>query len=140
MVLLAACAHQEGFFRIGSRPQRNNNPLDLIYGNEAIRFGAERSDGRFAVFPDIDTGWNAGRRWLSIPATFTPHEVPEHYFDPVLKSTLLSGYLNASLAQVIYRFAPPSDGNNTEAYIKYVCEATGYERTTILTLDMLRVP
>jgi hypothetical protein len=126
MLVLEAFAHQEGYFKPGSRPQRNNNPLDLEYGNEAIRFGSTGSDGRFAIFPNVLTGWNAARRWLSIPA---------HIVDGILEG----GYVGATFEQVINRFAPPNE-NNTNAYIDYVCTNTGHLRTDILTLEMLVVP
>lgn len=126
MLLLEAIAHEEGFFKANSRPARNNNPGDLVYGNESIRFGATHSDGRFAVFPDIHTGYTALRRWLSIPA--------------VLKQGKLEGgYLGATIEQVIYRFAPPFE-NRSDLYLDYVTHSTGLEPHQILTLDMLAVP
>lgn len=139
MVLLAGFAHQEGFFKFGSRPQRNNNPLDLVAGDEASRFGAIKNDGRFAIFPDIDTGWMAGKRWLSIPAKLHEGEIAGYYFDPN-GTTLVGGYLGATIAQVVYRFAPPHE-NDTEAYINYLCtNVPELTRHTILTLDLLELP
>lgn len=126
MLLLEAIAHEEGFFKLNSRPARNNNPGDLMYGNEAIRFGATHSDGRFAVFPDVLTGYNALRRWLSIPAVFK-------------NGKLEGGYLGATIEQVIYRFAPPFE-NRSDLYLSYVLHVTGLEAHTILTSEMLVVP
>jgi hypothetical protein len=126
MLLLEAIAHEEGFYKVGSRPQRNNNPGDLVYGNESIRFGAVSSDGRFAIFPDLLTGWNALRRWLSIPA--------------IIKNGLLEGgYLGATIEQAIYRFAPPTE-NRSDLYLQYVTSMTGLDSHQILTLEMLEVP
>lgn len=139
MLLLEAIAHQEGFDELGSRPARNLNPGDLEYGPETVKFGATRSDGRFAIFPDIVTGWNALRRWLSIPARLVHGPVKGFWTDPN-GTTLVGGYLGATLAQAIYRFAPPSDGNNTEGYIAYVSAHAGIDRKAALTLERLTVP
>ena len=129
MVLIEAMAHQEGYF--GSdpevRPRRNNNPLDLIYGTESRSFGAKGGDPEFAIFPDAITGWRAGARWLSVPARFDR------------EGNLAGGYLGAKLRQVIFRFAPPSQ-NNSQAYLDYVCENTGYTEDTVLTAAMLQLP
>ncbi len=46
---------QEGWYP-GSRSYRNNNPGNLEYGDFAKRHGAIGSDGRFAIFPDYETG------------------------------------------------------------------------------------
>jgi hypothetical protein len=140
----------EGFNIVGSRPYRDNNPLDLMWCAEAKRFGAthgdllggphsfEGSDG-FAVFPDAPTGWRAGKWWLSVPAIFHNGLVPGHYLDPNGK-TLVAGYLGATFAQLIYRFAPPSQ-NNTEAYIAgCISRCPGLTRSTIITHDLLETP
>lgn len=126
MLLLEAIAHEEGFYKQGTRPQRNNNPGDLVYGNEAIRFGSNAHDAGYAIFPSVDIGWNALRRWLSIPAV-------------IKDGKLLGGYLGATLEQVVYRFAPPVE-NNSAAYLQYIVTETGFTASTILTLEMLGVP
>jgi hypothetical protein len=51
----------------------------------------------------------------------------------------VGGYLGATLAQVIYRFAPPNE-NDTAAYLSYVEAATGINRTEPITLEMLAIP
>lgn len=45
--------------RQGTRGDRNNNPGNMEYGPFAKAHGAVGTDGRFAVFPDWDTGANA---------------------------------------------------------------------------------
>jgi hypothetical protein len=125
--LLEAMATEEGFYLSGSRPARNNNPLDLTYCDESIHFGATGTDGRFAIFPSIHIGFSAGARWLSVTA----------HFDAA--GNLIGGYLGATLKQVIYRFAPPSD-NNSVRYLENVCEMTGYSPSTVLTSEMLAIP
>lgn len=125
---LAAMAVEEGFFKPNSRPERNNNPLDLIWCQETAHFGATGGDPKFAIFPDAATGWSAAKKWLSVPARFDKD------------GNLIGGYLGATIEQVIRRFAPVADGNNTEAYIDGVCRNTGLSGTAILTLDLLVLP
>ena len=139
MTLLEAMAEREGFYAPGSRPQRNNNPLDLRWGSEAKALGSIHGDtrdwsgfggyGGFAVFSNVATGWKAGQLWLSVPAKFA-----------YMSGDLVAGYLGATLRQVIFRFAPPEDGNDSQAYLDFVCEKTGYTPDTILTAEMLALP
>lgn len=117
----------EGFYANGSRPQRNNNPGDLIFGSEAKAFGAISGDPRFAIFPDPKTGWKALQRWLSIPAKYDA------------LGGLVGGYLGATLGQVVNRFAPPNE-NNTDHYIATVCDVTGLTPTTPITPEILQTP
>ena len=124
---LQAVATMEGFYVTGDRPQRNNNPGDLEYGDESIRFGATGTDGRFAIFPDVETGWKALQRWFSIPARFDRN------------GTLVGGYLGATIAQAIHRFAPPGE-NDSNGYVSRVVEMTGFAPSTILTLHLLQTP
>lgn len=137
MEVLEAMACQEGFYVEGDRPQRNNNPLDLTWSTEARKFGATKGDrvspggldgyAGMAVFSDALTGWRAAQAWLGVPARFDSNK------------ELMAGYRGATLKQVIYRFAPPSE-NNTEAYLAFVCKATGLAETDVLTTEMLAIP
>lgn len=133
--VLVAMARQEGFGEVGNRPTRNNNPLDLVWGAEARMFGALRGDtvkphgfmgmGGMAVFPDKTQGWVAAKRWLSVPAKFGHN------------GELISGYRGATLRQIIFRFAPPTD-NNSMQYLGSVCQLTGlHPDDTIGTNDLL---
>lgn len=129
MLLLQAMGHDEGYYARGltpDRPQRNNNPGDLMYGAEAIAFGANAHDAGYAIFPTIAIGWKAFQRWLSVPAK-------------IVNGNLVSGYLGATLKQVIYRFAPPS-ANNSVAYLAYVIAQTGLTANTIITEELLAIP
>lgn len=38
----------------------------------------------------------------------------------------------STIAELLYKYAPPSDNNDTEAYIEDVCKKTGLSRTTTL--------
>ena len=85
------------------RGLRNNNPGNIEFGDFARRHGATGSDGRFAIFPDIASGVTAMR-------------------------SLLGSYQSRGLttvAQMINRWAPPSDNNPTSAYAQQVASAMG---------------
>jgi hypothetical protein len=138
MILLEAIAHMEGFYVAASRPARNCNPGDLTYCAETISFGATKGDPRFAVFPDVTTGWNALRRWLSVPGKFgTTNPGDGRPAGP--HGYLEGGYLDATLEQALWRFAPPNE-NNTANYVGFVTVQTGLTPTTPLTADLLVVP
>ena len=86
----------------GTRSWRNNNPGNLEYNENTKKMGAIGTDGRFAIFPDYETGRNA-------------------------KEGLIFGgknYRNLNLTEAIERYAPPSE-NNTAAYQKAVLDAVG---------------
>lgn len=94
----------EGFNAKGSspnRPQRNHNPGDIEYGDFARKNGATGTDGRFAIFPDDQTGYRA--------------------LDALLKS---KDYKDLTVAQAISKFAPPKE-NDTAKYIKDFTARTG---------------
>lgn len=138
MTVLEAFAHEEGYYELGSRPRRNLNPGDLVWGPEAERFGATHGDVAFsaggykgytgfAVFPDAKTGWRALVRWLSVPAKFDA------------AGDLVGGYLGATLQKAIYRFAPPNQ-NNSGAYLAGLCQNADVTPSTILTAALLVTP
>ena len=84
------------------RNLRNNNPGNIVDGEFARRHGAIGSDGRFAIFPDAETGSRA--------------------MDALLESYGRRGY--DTLREVIGRWAPPSE-NNTSAYVASVAKRLG---------------
>lgn len=57
--LALGITHAEGSDKKGTRGQRNNNPGNMEYGPFTIAHGATGSDGRFAIFPDLETGQKA---------------------------------------------------------------------------------
>lgn len=145
MLLLQAMAKQEGFGIPGARPTRNNSPLDLITGDEAKRFGAVGADGRYAKFASVKDGYKAGARWLGIRARFVNKQVEGYYFDEKTGTTLVGGYLGATMKQVIFRFCPKGDGaNDPQAYLDGVIKDTTTPHTlteaTILTAELLALP
>ena len=83
---------------------RNNNPGNIEDGPFAQSLpGYRGSDGRFAIFDSPQAGINAGGELLNRYAArgvVTP-------------------------AQIINRWAPPSDGNPTQAYAQYVAQRLG---------------
>lgn len=83
---------------------RNNNPGNIEDGAFARSLpGYRGSDGRFAIFDSPQAGINAGGELLNRYAArgvVTP-------------------------AQIINRWAPPSDGNPTQAYAQYVASRLG---------------
>jgi hypothetical protein len=104
----------------GTLAWRNNNPGNMEYGDFARSKGAIGSDGRFAVFPDYQSGRAAK------------------------ESLIFEGgrYKDLSLKDAISRYAPPSE-NNTNAYQnsvlasvggqnKRMADFTAAERTAIL--------
>ena len=76
----------------GHRNWRNNNPGNIEYGKFAISMGAIGTDGRFAIFPNMEMGYAAA-------------------------DTLMKGksYQNLSIADAIKRWAPESE-NDVAAY------------------------
>jgi hypothetical protein len=118
--VLEAIAREEGFYRIGTRPQRNNNPGDLEFTAFARSHGATHGDPRFAVFPSALAGIAAMRALLNVPAIFDK------------TGKLIDGYLGATVSQALNRWAPPVE-NATNSYIANVCLWTGLTPTTVLT-------
>lgn len=90
----------------GDRAWRNNNPGNLEDGKFARNNGAIGSDGRFAIFPDEATGWNAMVGLLSTDS-----------------------YQKLDIKGAINRYAPPHE-NNVENYLKSLENQTGFPRST----------
>ncbi|EBZ5858841.1 hypothetical protein ACO3WQ_004720 [Salmonella enterica] len=86
-----------------ARGIRNNNPGNLEYSKTNPWVGQTGDDGRFAKF-----------------------ETPEHGIR-ALGRNLLSYQRQGidTVSDIINRWAPPQDNNNTDAYIKAVCEQLG---------------
>jgi len=94
----------------GDRNWRNNNPGNIEYGDFTKSHGAIGSDGRFAVFPDYETGRAAKESLL---------------FDS-------PSYSSKTIAGAISRYAPSFE-NNTSAYINAVAGALGIPADTPLS-------
>lgn len=91
--------------RTGDRNWRNNNPGNMEYNKYTASLGAIGSDGRFAIFPNMETGRKAKGDMLFNGAR----------------------YKNLTLTAAIARYAPPHE-NNTAAYQKAVLSAVGVNK------------
>ncbi|ELE9701325.1 hypothetical protein [Enterobacter kobei] len=96
-------AVSEGGSGDGARGIRNNNPGNLEFSKTNPWVGQTGDDGRFAKF-----------------------ETPEHGIR-ALGRNLLSYQRQGidTVSDIINRWAPPSDNNNTDAYIQAVCAQLG---------------
>ncbi|QPT15234.1 hypothetical protein I6G37_09960 [Serratia rubidaea] len=86
-----------------ARGLRNNNPGNIEASDKNPWEGQTGSDGRFAKF-----------------------ETPEHGIRALGKNLLAyqaKGF--DTVTEIVNRWAPASDGNNTDAYIKALCSALG---------------
>ena len=101
----------------GTRNLRNNNCGNMNYGNFAKEHGAIGTDGRFAIFPDMETGNRAAEALLKTPGYQNAPAVPSQ------------GFNQGSVGAAIYRWAPPSE-NNSASYAKFVAEKTGLDVNT----------
>lgn len=93
--------------RVGPANWRNHNPGNLEYGEFAKANGAIGTDGRFAIFPNYETGRKAKEKLL---------------FEG-------KRYQGKTIAEAINIYAPPSE-NNTTAYINSVSKAVGVPSNT----------
>ncbi|MBS0918392.1 hypothetical protein [Providencia rettgeri] len=89
----------------GSRAWRNHNEGNLEYGDYARRHGAIGTDGRFAIFPNAETGRNAKRNLL---------------FNT-------NSYKDLTLLDAIKRYAPKGE-NKPAQYYKVVRNAVGSDK------------
>jgi hypothetical protein len=108
--LADAIAHQEGYYVVGSLPQRNNNPGDLRHGNAEVH--PDNQPDSVGSFPTPELGWAALNRQLRI-----------------------DGGRNWTMTQLINSYAPsgPPDFNNTQAYLDYVCQQVGCQPNTLVS-------
>lgn len=107
LTLLQAMARQEGFYASGTRPARNNNPGDIVYGLFAEEHGAINSDGRYAIFPSPEFGFAA------------------------MRALLLEDYAGLTVEQALNKWAPPVE-NETSIYVRNVCEWCGCKPTDLI--------
>lgn len=95
--------------RGGTRSWRNNNPGNIKSGDFSESNGEIGDDGMMAIFPDEAIGRSA------VKALITGKK-----------------YKNLSIKDAIYRYAPPSDNNDTDAYVAVIVKATGAPSSTII--------
>ena len=88
---------------------RNTNPGNIKVGNIAKENGSMGTNGPFAIFPDFETGRLA-----------------------IFKLFRHDTYINLTLEQAITQYAPPKEGDNTEAFIIFIEKRTGYSRMDLI--------
>ena len=96
------------------RGLRNNNPLNLRrtktrWQGETV--SAQHPDMAFCQFEDLSMGWRAA--WITLHVYYYRHRL-------------------RTLRQIIKRWAPPTDGNDTQAYIDRVCQLTNIAPDEVL--------
>lgn len=93
---------------------RNNNPLNIRIGNTWLGERSNPTDRQFEEFVSIQYGLRAGfiilRRYIR-----------RYHLDTV--------------QSIISTWAPASDGNHVENYIKRVCALTGLESTQRISYE-----
>lgn len=92
---------------------RNNNPLNIRYNPQNNWVGQTGSDGQFCIFSAPKYGVRAACKLL------------QRYAGNDGKSTV---------AEIINKWAPRTDGNDTEKYIATVCKAMKIRATD--TIDV----
>lgn len=90
---------------------RNLNPGNLKFANQE---GATLGEGGFAKFSSIEAGEKALEKQLRLYQT-------KHHIE--------------NLTQIVNRYAPKADKNDTEAYIKDIAKQTGFSPTEKLDLQ-----
>lgn len=107
ITLVQAIARQEGFYKQGTRAQRNNNPGNINFGNFALAHSAlGPDDKKYAIFPSPEAGFAA--------------------LSALLRS---SRYPGLTLERALLTYCPPKGDprgdNDTGTYIRNVCQWTG---------------
>ena len=97
----------EGFFKVGSLAQRDDNPGDL-----------EKVGGGFQVFDDVSEGWNAVESYIQKHVDANPNW---NFFD------FFNHYLGGSATTA----APASQGN-VQAYANFVAGQLGVDPTSLV--------
>jgi uncharacterized protein (TIGR02594 family) len=93
----------------GSRSWRNNNPGNIRKGNFATISGAIGDDGAFAIFPVHKLG-----------------------FDAIVSLLRSNSYVNLTLKDAVFRYAPPNE-NHSDQYLAFLVRETGISGNTVLS-------
>ena len=80
---------------------RNNTPLNLRKGQPWLGLSPTQSDPSFCQFRSMELGIRAACKIIQ---------------------TYIRKYHLTTVREIIYRWAPPADGNDTEAYVRQVCK------------------
>jgi hypothetical protein len=95
------------------RGLRNRNPLN-IRKSDQLWLGQTGNDGAFCIFVSNEYGYRAAFKILK---------------------TYNTKYHIYSVREIISKWAPPSDGNNTRGYIERVCQLAGLRETDTIVAD-----
>jgi len=101
--LAEAMAEFEGFYTVGTRAFRNNNPLNVKYVGQALAIG--KDDKNFCIFKTPDDGWTTGIALLRIK--------------------LFDKFFNGTISDVIKNWTSGDPVENQNNYINFVCKKLG---------------
>jgi len=101
--LAEAMAEWEGFYIIGTRANRNNNPLNVKYVGQPLAIG--KDDKNFCIFKTPDDGWTTGIALLRIK--------------------LFDKFFNGTISDVIKNWTSGDPVENQNNYINFVCKKLG---------------
>ena len=97
------------------RGLRNNNPLNIRYTPGTRPWQGQKShDGQFCIFETMEDGYRAAFRVLD--SYNKKHNI-------------------YSVREILYRWAPPQDHNNTRGYIDRVCKDACLKETDLIVVD-----
>lgn len=98
--------------KVRARGLRNCNPLNIKRTADLWQgLAEEQLDPTFFTFRSIDWGYRAAF---------------------VILRTYINKYRLTTVEEIIRRWAPPEDGNETDLYIRMVCCLTGFRPNTLL--------
>ena len=101
--LAEAMAEWEGFYTVGTRAFRNNNPLNVKYVGQALAIG--KDDKNFCIFKTPDDGWTTGIALLRIK--------------------IFDQFFNGTISDVIKNWTSGDPVENQNNYINFVCKKLG---------------
>jgi len=102
--LFQLMSKREGFGIPGTKPTRDNNPLDLEHAPHIHKW-----DGMIGIEDSLENGILDGERQLELYAS-----------------------RGLTLKEMIHIFAPPSE-NDTDEYLKFVCQGLNLPETALVS-------
>lgn len=93
---------------------RNNNPLNIRRGQSWLGLCPTQTDPEFCQFRTMELGIRAACKIIQ---------------------TYIRKYHLTTVREIIYRWAPPTDGNDTGSYVRQVCKHTYYFPETCIHAD-----
>ncbi|MEY0958533.1 structural protein [Providencia rettgeri] len=113
---------KDGYVNSGARGIRNNNPGNIRHGSSKWQgLASVQKDDKFCTFINVYYGVRALMKLL------------QTYGRQKGKPNIGCDKID-TVEEIIERWAPSSDNNHTENYIKRVCKETGFERHECLNL------